>query len=353
MDFVTFKEAARLLPANISVIMRGRHGIGKTEVVRQLAEEDFGLPIVERRLSQLTEGDLIGLPFNHENKATKFLPPSWFADTIDKPYLIFLDEFDRAIREVQQAAMELILERSIQGVFIHPECRVYAAINGGKHGSHYQVTSLDPAIADRFWTADCDPTVNEWLEWAENNKVNDSVISFIESHKSALEQDIKKDSHKVTPSRRSWTRLSRVLTKHPSIIDNMTTTNGRELFIAVCSGFIGTTITGQFRDFLLNPESHIHVEDILNNFEKNKNKFEKFKIEHLNLAIDKLADHTNDPNKPKWTPNQVRNVDKFFRILTPELRMTLWDKITTSNSKFENAHALSQFVSDLILKITS
>lgn len=353
MDFVTFKKAAELLPSNISVIMRGKHGIGKTEVVRQLAEEDFNIPIVERRLSQLTEGDLIGLPFNHENKATKFLPPSWFVDAIDKPYLIFLDEFDRAIREVQQAAMELILERSIQGVAIHPDCRVYAAINGGKHGAMYQVNNIDPAINDRFWIADCDPSVKEWILWAKENNVIEEIISFIELNTNALEHDLKKDSYRITPSRRSWTRLSRVLSAHSSVIDNIRNKSGSSLFTALCSGFIGTESTGRFMSFLTNPENHIFVEDILDRFDEHKEKFNNFRIEHLNLAIDKISEHTKDPEKKVWTKEQVKNIDKFFRCLSPELRMTMWDKITTADAKLENAQLLSPFVSDLIIGIVN
>ena len=326
--------------------------VHNSEVVRQLGE-DFNIPIVERRLSQLTEGDLIGLPFNHENRATKFLPPSWFVDAIDKPYLIFLDEFDRAIREVQQAAMELILERSIQGAVIHPDCRVYSAINGGKHGSMYQVNNIDPAINDRFWIADCDPSVGEWIIWAKDNKVIKEITSFIETNENALENDLKKDTYKITPSRRSWTRLSRVLATHPEIISNMISRKGSSLFTAICSGFVGTESTGRFKGFITNPEHHIFVEDILDRFDENKEKFENFRIEHLNLAIDKVADHTRDDKKDKWTLDQVKNVNKFFRSLSPELRMTMWDKITTTDSKLENAQLLSPFVSDLIIGIVS
>lgn len=350
MDFETFKKSARLLPKDISIIMRGRHGIGKTEVVRQLAQE-LELPLVERRLAQLTEGDLLGLPHNHENKATEFLPPLWFVKAIDNPYMIFLDEFDRASREVQQAAMELILERSIQGKIIHEDCRIYAAINGGKHGSSYQVINMDPAIYDRFWIADCEPSIVEWLSWARNNGVHKDIINFISTNKDLLEQDMKNSSYKVSPSRRSWTRFSKVLTANPEIIRNINNTEGKRLFISLSSGFVGNDATSRFKDFLHNPENHIMVEDILDYFDENEERFKSLKIEHLNLAIEKISEDTKDDNRPEWTKNQIKNLDKFFRMLSPELRMTMWYKISTQGSKIENAQRLSVFISDLIISI--
>ena len=62
VDFKTFRNVApHVIAVRKPVLLRGRHGVGKSEVVYQVAE-DLGLPVVERRASQMTEGDLIGLP---------------------------------------------------------------------------------------------------------------------------------------------------------------------------------------------------------------------------------------------------------------------------------------------------
>lgn len=351
MDFAIFKKAAKLLPDDISIIMRGRHGIGKTEVVRQLAEE-FNLPIIERRLSQLTEGDLIGLPFNYQDRITKYLPPEWFAEAMDSPHLLFLDEFDRSINEVQQAAMELILDRSIQGQKIHPQCRIYAAINGGKYGSLYKINNMDPALYDRFWIVDCDPSIEEWLKWATCNDVIQDIVNFISTNKEELEKNIQQDVYKITPSRRSWTRLSNVLRLNPFIINDVRNSKGNSLFIAICSGFVGIESTGLFLNFITNPENHIFAEDILDRFDQNIERFKSFKIEHLNFAIDKVSYHTKDKSKKAWSKDQVKNVAKFFELLSPELRIVMWDKLTSPNSKIENMQLLSRLVSDLIINLT-
>ena len=62
IDFRTFNSIiSHIITAKYPVLIRGRHGIGKSELVYQTAK-DLGLPVVERRASQMTEGDLLGLP---------------------------------------------------------------------------------------------------------------------------------------------------------------------------------------------------------------------------------------------------------------------------------------------------
>ena len=62
IDFKSFRECApHVLKAAKPILLRGRHGIGKSEVVYQIAEA-LDLPVVERRASQMTEGDLLGMP---------------------------------------------------------------------------------------------------------------------------------------------------------------------------------------------------------------------------------------------------------------------------------------------------
>ena len=74
IDFKTFNHVVKfVLDIKKPVLLRGRHGIGKSEVVHQIAEK-LGLPVVERRASQMTEGDLVGLP-SISNDRTSFNPP--------------------------------------------------------------------------------------------------------------------------------------------------------------------------------------------------------------------------------------------------------------------------------------
>ena len=101
IDFKTFNSVVDfVLNDKKPVLIRGRHGIGKSCVVYQTAER-LGLPVVERRASQMTEGDLMGLP-SVEGASTKWNAPDWFKAACDKAVLLFLDEVDRATLEVRQ-----------------------------------------------------------------------------------------------------------------------------------------------------------------------------------------------------------------------------------------------------------
>ena len=132
---IDFKNLLLVLPhvtdANHPVLLRGRHGIGKSSVVYQYATS-VGLPVVERRASQMTEGDLLGLPKVDED-VTSFCPPDWFATACDTGVLLFLDEVDRATLEVRQGIFELCDSRKLAGHTLHPETLIFAAVNGGTH----------------------------------------------------------------------------------------------------------------------------------------------------------------------------------------------------------------------------
>ena len=106
IDFRTFNSVINhIISAKYPVLIRGRHGIGKSELVYQTANS-LDLPVVERRASQMTEGDLLGLP-KVEKGITKWLAPEWLHTACTKPVVLFLDEVDRATMEVRQGIFEL------------------------------------------------------------------------------------------------------------------------------------------------------------------------------------------------------------------------------------------------------
>ena len=192
---VSFSELNRCLPyvltSKYPVLLRGRHGIGKSQVVYQYAEK-MDLPVVERRASQMTEGDLLGIPspesmvINGE-EATKFRPFDWLVQACTEPVVLFFDEIDRAIVEVRQGIFELTDSRKLAGWHLHPGTYIVAAINGGEGVSSYQVGEMDPAELDRWSVFDIEPSVEDWISWALESGINKNIISFIRENPSFLE----------------------------------------------------------------------------------------------------------------------------------------------------------------------
>ena len=186
VDFATFSQIVNHVTAvRKPVLLRGRHGIGKSTVVYQFADKN-NLEVVERRASQMTEGDLVGLPTIEDNSTT-FNPPDWFKAACDRPVVLFLDEVDRATLEVRQGIFELTDSRKLNGHNLHPDTLVFAAVNGGEHGSQYQVGEMDPAELDRWTVFDIDPTVEDWLSWASDADISPEIWNFINQNRTPLE----------------------------------------------------------------------------------------------------------------------------------------------------------------------
>ena len=215
VDFKTFSAVIpHVARVRKPVLLRGRHGVGKSQVVYQYAAAD-GLPVVERRASQMTEGDLLGMPAPELIEvngvgASQFRPFSWLIQACTEPVVLFLDEVDRATMEVRQGIFELTDSRKIAGWTLHPETLIFAAVNGGEHGAQYQVGEMDPAELDRWTVFDVEPTCEDWLTWAKDN-VDGLVWDFINTNRNHLEHSGEFEPNKVYPSRRSWDRLNECL----------------------------------------------------------------------------------------------------------------------------------------------
>ena len=204
------KTILETTPATQNILLVGKHGIGKSEIITRHFE-DQGIPVIALFLGQMSDpGDLIGLPNKDEATGkTEFMPPYWFPMD-DKPVVLFLDEMNRARPEILQSVMDLSLNRKLAGRSLPPGSRVIAAVNDGEE---YQLTDLDPALVSRFNVYFFSPTVGEWLFWAKQNGIDQRVITFIEEHPDELEKntDINKGTFDKTPDRRAWVRVSGLL----------------------------------------------------------------------------------------------------------------------------------------------
>jgi hypothetical protein len=315
LDFKTFTSVApHVLAVKKPLMLRGRHGIGKSELVYQIAES-LGLPVVERRASQMTEGDLVGLP-KTDGDVTSFCPPDWFADAGRRAVLLFLDEVDRAIPEVRQGIFELADSRKIFGNTLHPDTVLVAAVNGGEHGSQYQVGEMDPAELDRWTVFDVEPSTEDWLAWAKSNTV-DIIWDFINQNRSHLEHTDDFEPNKVYPSRRSWKRLNDCLASA-----NMVEAHNPTIFHLAC-GFVGFEAGVAFNDFVKNYERQVTVEMVLD--DGNIEKTNDFNINDHCALIEKMD--ASEVFNTELTEQQCVNLANYFVSLPSEAVMKLWQAL--------------------------
>ena len=319
VDFKTFVSLApHVSAARLPVLLRGRHGVGKSQVVYQIAKQ-MGLPVVERRASQMTEGDLVGLP-SIEGNRTSFNPPDWFKQACEEPVVLFLDEADRATLEVRQGIFELTDSRKLNGHYLHADTLVFAAINGGEHGEQYQVNEMDPAELDRWSVWDIEPTVEDWLDWGKEN-VDSLIWDFINQNRDHLEHNGDIEPNKRYPSRRSWDRLNQVL-----VGANLMEAPGPQMF-ALAQSFVGFEAAVAFNDFAQNYDRQVTVDQLLDG--ERKDALAKFSLNDNCALIEKLA---ASGKLEEASEEQIKNVAQFFVNIESEAAMKLWEAITKQMS---------------------
>ena len=320
IDFKTFNSIVDfVLNDKKPVLIRGRHGIGKSCVVYQTADR-LGKSVVERRASQMTEGDLMGLP-SVEGASTKWNAPDWFKTACEKPVLLLLDEVDRATLEVRQGIFELTDSRKLNGWKLHPETLIMAAVNGGDHGANYSVGEMDPAELDRWVCFDIEPTVEDWLTWAKEN-VHGLVWDFINQNRNHLEHTDDPEPNKVYPSRRSWHRLNDCLVTG-NLVESK---NNLDVVYHLATGYVGFEAAVAFKDFAQNYESIVTPEDVLRD---GVDKVKKLDINKFNALNEKFEVVLADK---ELTESEVKNLAAYFGVLPAELAVHFWGKVCATNA---------------------
>jgi|TARA_R110001583_G_scaffold78811_2_gene213424 hypothetical protein len=331
VDFKTFLHVAPHVTAiKKPILIRGRHGVGKSEVVYQFAE-NIGYSVVERRASQMTEGDLVGLPKTDGN-VTSFCPPDWFTTACESPVVLFLDEVDRATIEVRQGIFELTDSRKLNGHRLHPETLIFAAINGGEHGAQYQVGEMDPAELDRWTVFDVEPTVEDWLSWAQGN-VHKMVWDFINQNRVHLEHKDEFEPNKVYPSRRSWDRFNECMVSGEFLEQGASP----EVF-NLASAFLGFEAAVSFNDFVQNYDRQVSIHDVVTDGKLEL--VEDWGINDHTAFVEKLESSKMFAEALK--EEQVQNLAAYFFGLPSEVAMKLWTVLGASENDINNTIRLHQ-----------
>jgi hypothetical protein len=328
IDFKTFLQCVPHITAQkLPILVRGKHGIGKSEGVYQIAK-GLGMPIVERRASQMTEGDLMGLPSIADNSTT-WNPPDWFRMACDSPVVLFLDEIDRASIEVRQGIFELTDSRKLNGHHLHPETLIFGAINGGEHASQYQVGEMDPAEADRWVTFDIEPTVEDWLKWATDN-VDSLIWDFINQTRAHLEHGSDFEPGKIYPSRRSWKRLNDAL-----VGGNLLEEANPVLFNVAC-GFVGFEAAIALNDFIETYDRVVTVEDLLIKGKLKKTK--EFTINDHVAMVEKIV--AEKFFHKHISQEEAQNTAEYFVTMPSEVAMVLWNHFADEGVEVKNSNKL-------------
>lgn len=280
IDSTELRKVLDLTPATQNIMLVGRHGIGKSQILTRYFQEK-GMNVVALFLGQMSDpGDLIGLPTkNMETGKTDFMPPYWFPMD-GKPIVLFLDELNRARPEVLQTIMDLALNRKLAGRDLPEGSRVISAVNDGEE---YQLTDLDPALVSRFNVYTFRPTAEEWLLWAAQNGIDTRVTDFIQDSPSFLDGDERSrtatDSGlEKSPDRRAWQKVSDCIKDAKELTD---------IHRKLVAGIVGVQATSKFFTFVSNNRM-VSGKDVLLSYAKVKSQLSAYDVHQLSVVNESL-----------------------------------------------------------------
>jgi len=187
---VSLKEASDMIftcGKEVSFMLQGRMGIGKSSLLTSLAQRLPNYDPVYMDMTTKDLGDISGVPCIEEVngvKVTMFAPNSELRLQSDRPVLLMLDEFGKAMRPVQNTCLRLLLERKMGEHELPKGSIVFATTNLATDGVG---DSIQAHARNRMSIVTVDsPTADEWCEWAIDNDVAPEIISWVNQNPHSL-----------------------------------------------------------------------------------------------------------------------------------------------------------------------
>ena len=244
----------------ITPLVSGRHGIGKSQMVKSIAQ-DLGGVCITIEGGTLKEGEITGLPYQYkdENGQIRFRFLPYYAveriqaeekrlfelsgrtvtqemlsgdenryamndltpqEKIDAllsgkvcPVILFIDEINRTENSVYKELMNILLTRSVNGYEFPWWVFFVGAMNPSTQNSVYATNEMDPAQLDRFIKIKVGDNTKEWLSYGKTAGIDPRILSFIKDNPKCLSSQAKDldDEEKPEPSPRGWDMVDTLL----------------------------------------------------------------------------------------------------------------------------------------------
>jgi hypothetical protein len=198
-----FEAPHALLGQRVPLHIRGACGVGKSQIVAQVAQT-LQWQFLDVRAVQLDPVDLCGLARIAADQA-EWVPPK-FLPTCGKGIL----ELTSAPQMMHAGCYQLVLDRKL-GEYCLPDGWVVIAAGNpaSERGVHF---SMPRPLRNRFVHLDLEPDFEDWSKWAVKAGIRPEIIAFLR-FKTALLHDANATSDvNAWPTPRSWEMASSVLT---------------------------------------------------------------------------------------------------------------------------------------------
>jgi ATPase family associated with various cellular activities (AAA) len=189
-DLKTYLDRIITNHLQISTMIWGAPGIGKSTIVSQLAAE-HQLEFIDIRLSQLAPTDLRGLPVAEEG-LSKWFPPEFLPQ--HGRGILFLDEINMAPPAMQGMAQQLILDRRVGSYIVPDGWLIWAA--GNRKEDRAGVFDMPAPLANRFLHLQVEPDFESFKAYALGAGLHEQTIAFLAFRPCLL--------HKIDPHQPAW-----------------------------------------------------------------------------------------------------------------------------------------------------
>lgn len=308
----------------------GSHGIGKTELVQQVAEKQ-GYQFAYIAPAQFEEmGDLVGMPRIERdaegNELTAFAPPEW-APREEGPGILLIDDVNRADDRILRGIMQLLQNYELVSWSLPKGWQIVLTAN--PDGGDYSVTPMDFAMLTRMMhiTMIFDP--QRWALWAEKQSVDPRGINFVLTYPETV------SGERTTP--RTLTqffesiRAIEDLESDVGLVKMLGDACLDDITVASFISFIGNKLSR-----LISPEEILEAEEFVNEIEaplRSQVMGETRRVDILSVISTRLVNHLIVKGID-LEGKAFQNVSKFLQMdfLTNELRLQMAKDLTASGN---------------------
>lgn len=206
----------QILEAGLVPYVESSPGCGKSTIMASIAK-DFGLKMIDHRLSTSEPTDLSGLPHFTENGEAAFAPFAELFPLTDTPlvpgtngWMLFLDEFPSARKETQAAAYKLILDHMVGQHHLHERCVITAA--GNRRNDRALTNPISTAMASRLVHLELQVNQKEWMEdVAIPNNYDHRIIAFLSQYPGKLDTFDPASKERTFCCPRTWEFVNKLI----------------------------------------------------------------------------------------------------------------------------------------------
>lgn len=338
LTFSNIKKAVKLtMNAGHVPCIVGLQGIGKTDLVHELAdEEDCVMTTIT--CSLLQEGDLAMPYLNGNNNTDGYVGNVSYAinqvitdlcqRAVGKKWgILFLDEFNRASEQAQSELMNLVLQRKILSYELPSNIRIVLAMNPnslmeGYENTSYSVINSDSAIFGRILILNMAASLSEWLKYGKRTGINGlslvhkTISSFLSTYTTEFITPDVEGAINNTP--RGWRRVSDVLYEYEKEYPG---TPDKSILKALLCGTLKESTADEFLNFYIKNYKTVDYFELAGQilYSSSVNDWDP-SIERLTDAeLDKLFKCMLDVLESDKSPEMLNNFVTYMTLVQNEL----------------------------------